>query len=312
MKTRNPFVRVARSFRKHGVLSTAGMAYQLAMRKLPRLIPKSRLKWADLRYGGVVTRNVQGSRMRLDLSDEGISRELYLTGVHERYSTRQFREELEPGMVLLEIGANIGYYTLISLQHLGPDGYVVALEPSPVNLSALSENLRLNEVDGRVSLFPYAAGRKPDVLPFYMMPRGNHSTFIKRDDHGFKPVSVVDVQVTSIDELAKRENLKIDYFRMDVEGYESEVIEGMAETLADTDAPSGAFIEVHPVLLRQNGSSTLSFLERMEEFGYTVKTARYLGRRRPVVHSNAELLAHPLVDAPGCWEAFFVRDISAA
>ena len=307
MKTRNPFKRVARSIRKHGVLSTARMAFQLSMRTLPYLVPNARLKWAEVRHGGTVVRNVQGSRMKLDLSDQGISRELYLTGVHEPYSTRQFREELKPGMVLLEIGANIGYYTLISLQHLGPDGYVVALEPSPVNLSALSENLRLNEVDGRVRLFPYAAGRKPGVLPFYMMPRGNHSTFIKRDDPNFQPVSVVDVQLTSIDELVKRENLKFDYFRMDVEGYESEVIEGMAETLADVDAPSGAFIEVHPVLLRENGSSTLSFVKRLEELSYTINTARYMGWREPVVYSNAELLAHPLVDAPGCWEAFFVR-----
>ena len=183
----------------------------------------------------------------------------------------------------------------------------MALEPSPTNLRALSENLQLNQVDGRVKLFPCAAGREQGTLPFYVMPRGNHSSFIKRDDDNFTPSYVIDVQVSPIDEVMKAEKVKVDYFRMDVEGYESEVIEGMAETLADVCAPSGAFIEVHPVLLRQNGSSTVSFVKRLEEFGYTIKTARYMGRRRPVVHSNAELLAHPLVDAPGCWEAFFVR-----
>ena len=126
MKTRNPFKRVARSIRKHGVLSTAKMALQLTLRYsnhiAVNLVPNLRLKWAEIRSGGVVVRNVQGSRMKLDLSDEGISRELYLTGVHEPHSTRQFREELKPGMVLLEIGANIGYYSLIAMQRVGPKG----------------------------------------------------------------------------------------------------------------------------------------------------------------------------------------------
>ena len=306
MKIRNPFKRVARSIRKHGVASTAKMAYQLSMRTLPHLIPNSRLKWADLRYGGVVIRDIQGSRMKLDLSDEGISRELYLTGVHEPHSTRQFREELKPGMVLLEIGANIGYYALVALQHLGPKGSIVALEPSPVNLRALSENLRLNRVDGRVKVYPYAAGREPGRLPFYVIPRGNQSTFIMSDEHN-KPTSVTNVDVMTIDELLKEENAKVDCFRMDVEGFEVEVVEGMVETLTGVNGPVGAFIEMHPSVLKKSGSSGCSFVARMEELGYRIKIARYIGRNEHVVYSNSEFFTHPLRETSNCWEAFFVR-----
>ena len=309
MRTRNPFKRVSRSIGKHGVVSTARMACQLSIRMLPRLVPNARLKWAEIRTGGVVVRDVQGSRMRLDLTDEGISRELYLTGVHEPHSTPQFREELKPGMVLLEIGANIGYYTLIALQHLGPNGSVVALEPSPVNLCALSENLRLNEVDGRVKVFPYAAGRKPGVLPFYMMPRRNQSTLIMSDEYN-KPTSVTNVDVMTIDALLKEENVKVDYFRMDVEGFEVEVVEGMVETLTGVNGPVGAFIEIHPSVLKKSGSSGCSFVARMEELGYRIKIARYIGREEHVVRSNSEFLAHPLRETNNCWEAFFVRRAS--
>lgn len=292
------------------MVSTARMAARLASglakRNLSHVIPSARVKWAELRHGGVVVRNVQGSRMKLDLSDEGISRELYLTGVHEPDSTPQFRDEIKPGMVLLEIGANIGYYTLIALKRLGPNGSILALEPSPVNLHALSENLRLNDADGRVKVIPHAAGSKPGVLPFYMMPRRNQSTFIMSDEYNV-PETVIDVELLTIDDLLKEESVKVDYFRMDVEGYEAEVVEGMVETLTRDDGPFGAFIEIHPSVLKKSGSSGSSFVARMEELGYQIKIAHYNGWSEPVVYSNSEFFAHPLRETSGCWEVFFVR-----
>ncbi len=246
--------------------------------------------------------------MKLDLSDEGISRELYLTGVHEPHSTRQFREELKPGMVLLEIGANIGYYTLIALQHIGPRGSVIALEPSPVNLNSLSENLQLNGVDGNVKIYPNAAGRERRRLPFYHMPEGNLSAL--EGKHGqhlkSKARSVHEVEVVPIDELVAASNLKFDYFRMDVEGYEAEIIDGMVSTLTDKDAPAGAFIEVHSDLLKQAGSSARTFVENMYLVGYRLKVARFRGGDKVVVYTNSEFNAHPLAEV-NYWEAFFAR-----
>ena len=303
---RNPFIRVARSIRKHGVVSTAGMAWELTTRFLAHPVANTRLYWAEISKGGVVVRDVQGSLMKLDLSDQGISRGLYLTGVHEPHSTRQFREELKPGMVLLEIGANIGYYTLIALQHLGPKGSVVALEPSPVNVDSLSENLRLNDVADKVRVLPYAAGREPSKLTFYEMPSGNLNTLVKEAFDEFTPKSVYDVEVLPVDELVSREGLRIDYFRMDVEGYETEVIEGMVDTLTRPDGPVGGFIEVHSEFLCRSGSSGRAFVERMFELGYKIKVSRFEGEDKVVVTSNEKFYAHPLSEVR-FWETFFVR-----
>lgn len=308
MKTRNPIKRVTRSIGKHGVRSTASMALRLLIYNLTHLVPNCRLKWAQTMSGGVVVCKIQGSLMKLDLGDIGISRELFLKGVHERHSSSQFREELRPGMVVLEIGANIGYYTLITLQQIGSRGSVVALEPSPTNLRSLLENLRLNKADDRVKVHPYAAGREPGVLPLYVMPWGNLCTFVRRDDSKFRPVSVIDVQVTTVDELLKKENRRVDYFRMDVEGYEGEVVEGMASTLTAADAPGGAFIEVHSEYLRQIGSSGRCFMARMYELGYEIKAARFQGCEEVSVFSNSEFNSHPLAEVM-YWETFFVRRI---
>ena len=304
--TRNPFMRVARSIRKHGVVSTARMAFQHSVRFFSQPVANTRLYWAEMVHGGVVICDVQGSRMKLDLSDSGISRGLFIRGIHEPHSTRQFREELKPGMVLLEIGANIGYYTLIAMQHIGKEGSTISLEPSPVNVVSLSENLELNEMGGNVKVYPYAAGRKRGRLPLYQLPSGNHSTLIKRDYGKFRPRSVHDVEVLPVDEIVSSERLTIDYFRMDVEGYETEVIEGMVDTLTSPNGPVGGFIEVHSEFLCQGGSSGRAFVERMFELGFRIKTSRFEGKDKVVVTSNSEFYDHPLAEVR-FWETFFVR-----
>ena len=244
--------------------------------------------------------------MKLDLSDIGISRELFLTGTHEGYSTIQYKEELRPGMVVLEVGANIGYYTLIATKHIQPGGSVIALEPSPANLRSLEHNIWLNGVSDVIRLFPVAAGKRNVRLPFYVMPKGNTSGFISRNDSGFEPQLVIEVQVVPIDYLMNKEKLRCDYFRMDVEGYELDVIEGMTDTLTSTNPPVGGFIEVHSRILNERGSSARDFLERMRELGYQVKAARYRGRPDIMVKSNVEFYAHSLSEA-GYWETFFTR-----
>ena len=246
-------------------------------------------------------------KMKLDLSDVGISKQLYLTGVHEASSTRQFREELGPGMVLLEVGANIGYYALIATQHIRPAGRIVALEPSPVSLKSLQENLELNNVEDMVDVYPFAAGSQSGHLPFYMVSKRNLSGFINREGPGIDLVSEIVVKVTPVDDFLRTLDVTIDYFRMDLEGFEIEVVKGMCETLTAVPGPAGGFIEVHSRLLNENGFSARLFLEQMEAFGYHVKTARFRGREDTVVYSNVEFYRHRLSEE-GHWETFFAHD----
>ena len=272
------------------------------------LWPSARMLWARITSpGGEVIRDVQGVRMKLDLSDAGISKQLFLTGVHEANSTRQFREEMRPGMVLLEIGANIGYYALIATQHIRPGGRIVALEPSPVSLRSLQENLKLNNVEDMVDVYPFAAGSQSGHLPFYMVSKRNLSGFINREGPGIDLMSENTVKMVPVDEFLRKLDVGIDYFRMDLEGFEVEVVKGMLGTLTAVPGPTGGFIEVHSQLLNENGSSGRLFLEQMEAFGYHVKTARFRGREDVVVYSNAEFYTHQLSEI-GYWETFFARD----
>ena len=192
----NLVARFKRSLVRRGIGGSIGILLVRLVRIVSGLRPSARILWARITSrGGEVVRDVQGVRMKLDLSDAGISKQLYLTGVHEANSTRQFREEMRPGMVLLEVGANIGYYALIATQHIRPGGRIVALEPSPVSLRSLQENLKLNNVEDMVDVYPFAAGSQSGHLPFYMVSKRNLSGFINREGPGIDLMSEITVKV---------------------------------------------------------------------------------------------------------------------
>ena len=276
-------------------------------RMAAELWPNSKVLWARMNSeGGVVTRSVQGIRMKLDLRDAGISRELFLTGVHEIHSTQQFKEEMKPGMILLEIGANIGYFALLGAVRIRPGGRVLALEPSPANVKSLEENAKLNGLDDVVNVYPFAAGRESGTLPFYVVSKSNLCGFVNRAGPGIKLLGQLEVGVVPVDHIVEEEGVRVDYFRMDVEGFETEVVEGMIRTLTNEDPPEGGFIEIHSELLNRKGTTAWSFIDRMYELGYQIKTARYRGQADVVVSSNSEFLDHPWSET-GYWETFFCR-----
>ena len=302
-----PFRRLVRSLGRHGALRTGLMGTAMLCRMAAELWPNSKVLWARMNSeGGLVTRSVQGIRMKLDLRDAGISRELFLTGVHEVHSTQQFKEEIKPGMVLLEIGGNIGYFALLGAVRVRPGGRVLALEPSPANVKSLEGNTKLNGLEDVVKIYPFAAGRESGTLPFYVVSKSNLCGFVNREGPGIQLLEEVLVRLVPVDQVVEQEAVQVDYFRMDVEGFETEVIEGMTGTLSGPHPPSGGFIEVHSELLNRKGISARSFIGRMYELGYQIKTARYRGRGDVVVRSNFEFLDHPCSEI-GYWETFFRR-----
>lgn len=86
----------------------------------------------------------QGSRMYVDAIDLGIVPHLLADGVYERYQTELFKQIIRPGMVVIDIGANFGYYTLLAARLLHNKGSVIAFEPDPRNYELLLNNVRVN------------------------------------------------------------------------------------------------------------------------------------------------------------------------
>ncbi len=248
---------------------------------------------------GKIMKKIQGSMMILDLNDLGISRELALYGVHERNSTAEVKTIITPGMKILEVGANIGYYALIETKLAGPSGHLYAIEPAPHNFNSLKKNLELNNIRN-ADLHQAAFGEVRSKAKFYVYDRGNLSSFIKRDDMGMK-CEEVEVEIMTLDDFLKFK--KVDFIRMDVEGYEKEILKGSEGALSEGNRPKYFFIEVHSELLHKKNSSARDILEFLRSHGYEIRKSFWRGSDLAVT-SMDEMLNHPNLEI-GYWETFF-------
>ena len=247
---------------------------------------------------GRITKKIQGSKMVLDLNDIGISRELAIYGVHERNSTAEVKKIITPGMKILEVGANIGYYALLETSLAGSVGHLYAMEPSPYNFGLLKDNLELNGLKN-YDLYRIAAGAQAGKAKFLLSGRSNLSTFIEREDLTGEEI---DVDVVRLDDFFK--DKKVDFIRMDVEGYEGEILKGAENILNSDKKPKYFFIEIHSELLHKKNSSARRIVEFLEKYGYEVHKSFWRGSSKVSVSSRRDMLGHPLLEV-GYWETFF-------
>lgn len=249
---------------------------------------------------GLVRWSVQDHVMMLNVTDTGISRELLLFGVHEANSTKVVQEIIKPGMCVLEAGANVGYYACMQAKLVGPTGHIYAVEPSPSNVEMLQRNIKENGFTN-MTVLQSAFGAEDGEQPFYVDKRSNLSSFVKRDDLG--EYECIPMKIQTIDTYIA--DKKIDMIRMDVEGYEKEILLGAKETLS-TRPPKYFFIEVHSELLAKRGSSTNEVCSYLRKYGYDVYKGFFRGRQDVMVESMEELLAHKNCEV-GYWEVFFIH-----
>jgi FkbM family methyltransferase len=247
---------------------------------------------------GEIKKKVQGSDMYLNLNDTGISRELAVYGVHEHNSTEEVKRVIKPGMKILEVGANIGYYALLETKLAGSGGHLYAMEPSPFNFDLLSRNLELNKLSN-FDLYRTAAGSINGKARFLLSGKSNLSSFIERDDLSGE---VTEVDVIKLDDFLKDKN--VDFIRMDVEGFEGEILNGAKNILSSVNKPKLFFIEVHSDLLLKKGSSCSEIVNFLFSYGYEIRKSFWRGRSDICVSSVSEILSHPKLEV-GYWETFF-------
>ena len=224
-----------------------------------------------------VTKDVQGSIMRLDLRDKGISTDLFMNGIREPHATKYLQSILRPDWTVVDIGANIGYYVLIESLVVKK---VIAIEPVPLNFKHLRKNVSLNKCSN-VELHEVAIGDKDDVAYIEV---GKASNWSKISTAG--PMGVL---MRTLDTIL--EGRPVDFIRMDVEGYEMNVLKGMEDTLS-RNQDLGMFIEVHRDGLKEYGSSQLEFLEYLADLSFSLEKSFILAKEGPSGPLK-ELLSRP-------------------
>jgi FkbM family methyltransferase len=187
-------------------------------------------------------------RMRLDLAD-WVDQHIYATGEYEPDVVAVATAALRPGLTAVDIGANVGFFSLLFASLVGPSGKVIALEPQPRAYGRLVENLALNQ-RLKADVRRVAASDTVGQLYFYCGP-AEHSGIASLRPLGGSPERIT-VPTATGDSLF-RECEQIDLIKVDVEGAETLVLRGLSSAI-DRCRPD-LIIEVSNRYLQEMGSS---------------------------------------------------------
>ncbi|MCK4575172.1 FkbM family methyltransferase [candidate division WOR-3 bacterium] len=190
---------------------------------------------------------VNDSMMYIDFNDGGISRQLYFHKKRERHSTDYMKEIVREQDIIIDIGANSGYYALLE-SRLAHKGKVYAIEPVPKNAWLLNQNIDLNNYKN-ISWFPLAIGGGNDEGEMYVYEKGNLCSFTKNIQNEY--IEKITVPIMTLDSfIEKYVSGDPALIRMDVEGYEYQIIKGMLDILS-SGKPLILFIELHPFMMSE-------------------------------------------------------------
>ena len=240
----------------------------------PLLMLYESVVWRWNRARGRTCFNVHGDAFTVLPGDHGISRELSVYQIHEPLTTELVKRFLKPGMNVVDIGGNLGYYALLEAQMVGDTGRVIAIEPVAANFAQLSKNVAANGYCN-ITLENVAIGTTNGSAPMYLSKKSNW--------HSLHPTPwetrEVTVRVSTLDSLLARLELpSVDLIRMDLEGYEIEVIRGMKSTIKKYRPR--LLIELHPQLV--GPQAMVTFLKQLKGLGYELEWVLDNERDRPI------------------------------
>ena len=208
---------------------------------------------------------VNGYEMKTIPNDSGISQELKTFKIHEPISTKLISNYLKKDMICLDIGANIGYFALLERKIVGDMGKVIAIEPVPNNFRYLQENIRLQNLEN-ILTYNFAVGDIEGSTRFFVNERSNGSKILlENEDLPNRPGYVMNVPIKKIDDFLLEIKLKkIDFVRMDVEGYELNIFHGMEKTIQN----SNPIIQLEVHKGRMGEDRMRKFFEFFLKYGY--------------------------------------------
>lgn len=182
---------------------------------------------------------------------------------HEENIAQHFRDHIHPGDTVVDVGANVGRYTLLASDLVGPSGHVHAFEPDPQSMYYLLSTVHRNRLTGRVTLWNEAASDRTANAELFLDLKTARTTSLKAD--AFSPDKQVRQPI--VVGTARLEDVITQppqFIKIDVEGAELAVLEGASRLLRD----------YHPVVLVEVLPENLpSVTELLGSLGYSLADA---------------------------------------
>lgn len=213
-----------------------------------KTLRRSQRLFAGVPHPSFIERSLFGYRFFPDVARGSVNQLVYLEGARFIPERRILLPLLRPGMRVVDVGANIGYYLLLFQKGLAGTGEVICIEPSPENLPELKRTIEANAFTN-VRLLEVALGETAGETK---LRAGINSGVTDAQDAAYT------VPIRRLDEIVGE---RVDLLKIDVEGYEGQVLAG-ARTLLERHRPI-LFLEFHPAAISGFGRSTRTIFEQL-------------------------------------------------
>ena len=211
-------------------------------------------------------KEILGSKMYLLENDMGLSKDLMEYGIREEASTKYIQSILKPRWTVIDIGANLGYYALLEARRCK---FVYAIEPVKISFETLKKSIKLNKYKN-IKAFQMAISNRNGIYDISVFHKNNLSNMVDfnllvdahKETLGKAFKETQKVQTIPLDDFVKWNKIrKINFIRMDVEGYEVEIVEGMNKVFDLMPKGSYLTIEFHSILL----NNRVPFVEALDK-----------------------------------------------
>jgi FkbM family methyltransferase len=156
------------------------------------------------------------------------------------------RERVKPGMVCLDVGANVGVYVLQFAHWVGPTGKVIAFEPNPGALEVLHRHIRMNQLMDCAEVVPVAVGATNGEAILYASKADGMSRLGVPNVAIADRVNAVRVPLVTLDDYCRAGALEPDWLFIDIEGFEINALIGARELIQSRREKLGIVVEMHP------------------------------------------------------------------
>jgi len=182
----------------------------------------------------------------------------------EDFENKFFQSIIRPGMVVADVGANIGWYTTMASKLIGDQGKVFAFEPDLENFRLLCKNISANQCNN-VETFNWAVSDKTGETQLFFCEenRGDHRIY--KSDKGRRKIGI---HATSLDDFFKN-SPRVDIIKIDVQGAERLVLCGMKKIIENNPRLS-IMMEFCPAFLKMCDSSPDDFLREIKDYGFSI------------------------------------------
>ena len=230
---------------------------------------KARLLHSLCPQTGTQEARIFGYRMSLDLENY-IERSIYLH-VFEPQESALVRAYLRPAMTVVDVGANVGYYSLMASSLIGKAGHVYAFEPSPYAVNKLRQTIQQNRITN-IKVVESALGDEEGMAGIYLSEsRENHTpSMVEREGATATPISI-----TTLDAFLERHGIQsVDLLKIDIEGFEPNALRGAQASLA-AGRIAAILCEFNEHWLTLNHSSSTELFSTLLSFGFRPSGCSY-------------------------------------